>query len=396
MQSPQSKEVERKFLREFLALYKSLPELWNTSSEAYKDRWRKTQGYETLVTKYKELYPNATREDVTKRLNCLRTNYRKERRRIRSIREQLGDEYEIMSNVWYYQDLMFLDDLEPGAVKSEMRKFAELIMDKGPSNNTSQCGEEMDMGLESADMEMEDHDDEYSNDDYERSIDPDITIEEKEPETTPETTPTKRSKRKRRHSSDSDDSSSAGSIDSKYTPEMADQDLTSILWGNEMGRMYPAQVLYAKKAINVILYEGQLGNLYYNCFATDYRGRGEPAQRQIDEGRIDFEIFERQATKWTTELALMSKEQQIHAKKFMNEILYEGAFGNLKYSSLQFVPRPAEVPDGPASSEQAPTEQASRILAPAQPASIERAPTEPASSIQNPTLPASSEQGPVD
>ncbi|KAL1457090.1 hypothetical protein WDU94_001757 [Cyamophila willieti] len=295
--NPLSKEVERKFLREFLALYKSLPELWNTNSEEYKDRWRKSQGYEILVTKYKELYPTATRDDVTKRLNCLRTNYRKERRRIRNITEQLGHEYEVQSNVWYYHDLKFLDDLEVSSSnKSELRMFAESLMTNNTSSNmstsqgggdTSLCGGEMG---EEVDNEM---------------------------------------RRRRR---------------SLLMMDMRDlSNPTSRLKKNKSNRRRPLSGNVTPvqrgptRAIRVI--RVNIPRKWRT--KTEYRGRVEPSQRAMPEERIDFD---RQAIKWTTELALMSKEQQIHAKKYMNEILYEGAFGNLLYNSFRYLPGPSQEP----------------------------------------------------
>lgn len=39
---------------------------------------------------------------------------------------------------------------------------------------------------------------------------------------------------------------------------------------------------------------------------------------------------------WSSELQKMSNDQQIYAKKAINEILYEGQLGNLTRNSIQF------------------------------------------------------------
>jgi hypothetical protein len=61
--------------------YRELPALSNVKSKQYHDRDKKNSAYETLLVKYREMYPNATKDDVKKKINSLRTNYRKERKK---------------------------------------------------------------------------------------------------------------------------------------------------------------------------------------------------------------------------------------------------------------------------------------------------------------------------
>jgi len=77
-----TKMEERSFIIEFIHLYRDLPALWNVKSKDYSNRNKKNDSYKTLVTKYKEKYPQASKEDVKKQMNALRRNWRKEFKKV--------------------------------------------------------------------------------------------------------------------------------------------------------------------------------------------------------------------------------------------------------------------------------------------------------------------------
>ncbi|XP_055910563.1 uncharacterized protein LOC129944929 [Eupeodes corollae] len=66
------------FMLELIEVYRSLPVLWNIKSKEYSNRYLKNEQYEMLLLKYKEKYPEATKKDVTQKINVLRTNYRRD------------------------------------------------------------------------------------------------------------------------------------------------------------------------------------------------------------------------------------------------------------------------------------------------------------------------------
>lgn len=72
------KVKEREFICECIQLFRELPSLWNVKSKEYHDRDKKNIAYESLLSKYKEMFPQASKDDVKKKFNSLRTNYRKE------------------------------------------------------------------------------------------------------------------------------------------------------------------------------------------------------------------------------------------------------------------------------------------------------------------------------
>ncbi|XP_053951076.1 uncharacterized protein LOC128858656 isoform X4 [Anastrepha ludens] len=68
---------EQKFIIELIELYRSLPALWNINYNYYNDRESKDIQYKVLLEKYKERYPHADKEEVKKKINTLRTNFRR-------------------------------------------------------------------------------------------------------------------------------------------------------------------------------------------------------------------------------------------------------------------------------------------------------------------------------
>ena len=72
------KEEDRTFQLECIAVYKSLPALWKVKCDDYRNRQKKDAAFGELVGKFREKYTHFTREDVKKRINIYRINYRKE------------------------------------------------------------------------------------------------------------------------------------------------------------------------------------------------------------------------------------------------------------------------------------------------------------------------------
>nr|XP_032523812.1 uncharacterized protein LOC116775104 [Danaus plexippus plexippus] len=100
-----AKSKEQSFTAGFIRLYRQLPELWNVQSKDYHDRYKKKAGYETLLRKYREFYSDASIGDLKKKLNALRTNYRKE------LRKYLQNNKYVPS-LWYFGELCFLDNID--------------------------------------------------------------------------------------------------------------------------------------------------------------------------------------------------------------------------------------------------------------------------------------------
>lgn len=96
-----TKAEERTFILEFINLYKSLPALWDAKCREYMNKRLKSNSYNLLLDKYREVHPEATVEDVKKKINILRTNYRRE-----IIRRENSPE--IQAKLWWWDAMSFL------------------------------------------------------------------------------------------------------------------------------------------------------------------------------------------------------------------------------------------------------------------------------------------------
>lgn len=106
-----AEQTPREFLREFIQLYQSFTCLWLVKSKEYSDRNKKGLAYEEMVKKYKEIDPSADRNTVVKKINALRTVYKKELSKVNnSSKSGAGADDIYKPSLWYFDLLQFLND----------------------------------------------------------------------------------------------------------------------------------------------------------------------------------------------------------------------------------------------------------------------------------------------
>ncbi|CAL4176571.1 unnamed protein product, partial [Meganyctiphanes norvegica] len=105
-----STHTYQQFWGEFIDMYRSFPSLWNVGSNEYNNRKLKRDNYDMLIGKIKEIDPEADRQTVTKKINSLRCNYRRE------LRKMISTGFYIPS-LWYFDKLTFLYDQENGGIE---------------------------------------------------------------------------------------------------------------------------------------------------------------------------------------------------------------------------------------------------------------------------------------
>lgn len=106
-------ETDTEYLKHFIEVYETLPELWNPRLPAYKNRNSRKKAIQKLIPIYQKLKPNADEAEVRKKINALRTNYRKEVKKIiTSRRSGCGEDEVYTPTSWVFHALQFLGNSE--------------------------------------------------------------------------------------------------------------------------------------------------------------------------------------------------------------------------------------------------------------------------------------------
>lgn len=98
----------QKFLGEFIELYQAYPCLWKYSCKDYRNKAVKDRAYSALLDKLREIDPRADKNSVMRKINALRTSFRREHKKVR--RAQLQAKKKHVPSLWYYNSLKFVVD----------------------------------------------------------------------------------------------------------------------------------------------------------------------------------------------------------------------------------------------------------------------------------------------
>lgn len=110
------------FWLEFFHLYRSMPELWLTNSPEYRNRKLKAASYERLLQHMRQADPSSNIHMLKRKINNLRTSYRRELRKVLESKGAGGgpgeEEEEYVPALWYYGELDFLYEQETGEAQT--------------------------------------------------------------------------------------------------------------------------------------------------------------------------------------------------------------------------------------------------------------------------------------
>ncbi|KAI4458965.1 hypothetical protein MML48_6g00009506 [Holotrichia oblita] len=100
------------FWKEFMVLYREKPCLWDIKSKEYRNKSLKNVAYSSLIKKSKELFPEANKDFVTKKISSFRSSFRRQVRRIENAKRGGATEEVPEITLWYFDLLLFLLDEE--------------------------------------------------------------------------------------------------------------------------------------------------------------------------------------------------------------------------------------------------------------------------------------------
>ncbi|CAH1982301.1 unnamed protein product, partial [Acanthoscelides obtectus] len=82
--------------------------LWDVKSKDYANKMKRNMSYDILFTKFKEVCPEGTRETMKKKINNIRTSFRREMKKVEdSKRTGSGADAIYEPSLWYYDLLLF-------------------------------------------------------------------------------------------------------------------------------------------------------------------------------------------------------------------------------------------------------------------------------------------------
>ncbi|XP_037295769.1 uncharacterized protein LOC115455511 isoform X1 [Manduca sexta] len=135
---------ERQILTDFIELYHDFPCLWNSELDSYKNRNERNMAWELLADKLKELEPKASVATAKKKIEHLRTAFRREYRKVVKSKRGLGSVH--VPSLWYYKLISFIrlnrkkpttenDSIESDEISDE--ESSEKSEDDSPDKSTS-------------------------------------------------------------------------------------------------------------------------------------------------------------------------------------------------------------------------------------------------------------------
>lgn len=70
------------FWEEFIEIYRQNTCLWDVKSKDYSNKIKRNASYDILLKKYKELFPEGTLDNMKKKINNIRTSFRRELKKV--------------------------------------------------------------------------------------------------------------------------------------------------------------------------------------------------------------------------------------------------------------------------------------------------------------------------
>lgn len=100
-------------LRSFIDMYEGLTELWNPTDPNYMNKTKRNAALDKLISIYAKSKPGANRADVRRKINTLRSNCRKELKKIEdSKRSGTGADDVYTPTSWVFYSLQFMNKFE--------------------------------------------------------------------------------------------------------------------------------------------------------------------------------------------------------------------------------------------------------------------------------------------
>ncbi|KAJ8929239.1 hypothetical protein NQ314_018118, partial [Rhamnusium bicolor] len=226
----------------------------------YHNKIKRNSALDELIEVYKKIKPGCTRNDVKKKINSLRTNFRKEFKKIvQSKRSGAGASDVYKPSSWVFYELQFLQEHEQPVKNREVPQESDEIVQAEPDDTNNQSNQ-------------------YKEHDYS------VSSINSVPFITEAKQRKKREVDKRNELLEKACSYLERNDNTQSSDANNDEELQlARAWASKLRKLEPLQKLYVEKAVHDVLFEAQLGNLNrfsvkINEHATLYSSKREEVE----------------------------------------------------------------------------------------------------------------------
>nr|XP_014090856.1 uncharacterized protein LOC106617912 [Bactrocera oleae] len=276
------------FWKDFIKIYEESPALWDPRSMAYKKPYLKREAYTKLRDKLREIDPNVQIDYVKRRINGLRSCYRRELRRIQDSKRKGDNLYR--PTLFYFKEMHFLDDVLDIDIERDEREGKIERRGRKPNSNNKLTKKRTPDSAPSSSTE----------EDSEKSL----------AVTSPKTTAMSQTQHQQQPVATlstqqfnvlplQSTSAAAGIVNTHSLTASLSLEAQTLgaSWVALYHRLERDQQLYANKAIMEVLYQGALGRLNADSYKSLER---DMSHNFLDDHRIMDAINEELATDFIT------------------------------------------------------------------------------------------------
>lgn len=260
----------KRFILELIDVYGSLPALWDITCKDYSNRALKEQKYDILLKKFREKHPNGDKIQLKKKINGLRTNYRRELKRLRD-QEKNGESIET-PNLYYFE--AFHDILKK--IEGVSYKNVNFLY------NFNKICLFYYLKIDAEDLENSQTISSVKKPKPVPVANPSITLDSNEDEDLVHIP------KKKKHSHNKIENIIKVPTEPLKSPKNSQQ-LLAAVWSDKLSHMKRTQRIVAEKLINDIMFNGELGLLNFNTSLTNLKKPSSCDNDFVMENSIEYD-----------------------------------------------------------------------------------------------------------
>ena len=120
------KQNEKDNTLEFISMYRNLECLWRVQCEDYSNKNKRNSALDALLDIYRKVVPGAKKADVLRKINTLRSSFRRELKKINESKKSGSGTDELYTpSLYYFDELSFVVDQDVSHCNSFIKFVCE-------------------------------------------------------------------------------------------------------------------------------------------------------------------------------------------------------------------------------------------------------------------------------